>query len=429
MNGWQTDLLLYVHKKPVLVIQFSELEWSTLEDSERGFSEFTIARYHHVFNKVSIPSLCLLVGDRSKSGIYLGVIATKSPISTLETRVRFKNVYQIRPYTKPLLFQLLNKNNASQKIESRLEGNATSLLTPSLSEALIEGLLTIEGNNSILQQLFEALTQAKRFVSSKALQEDAIKTALNIFKLKIGQKPENIFIHRDKDTALGNVIPITEDSVIEHDARVVGGFNLVDSDITGRAVFESKGRFLEVYTANRRPLESVFGVDLIYLNVTKECVVMLQYKMLEPQRDERGKITDWIFRPNDQLTAEINRMKKFNAEREAGPFEYRFNDEVFYLKFVKRDGAITDGGIVLPLTHYEVISRDPAFRGAKGGLKVNYNSLSGRYLRPSGFIDLMSSGYIGAHAKATEGFKILIETVINGGRSVVAAMETDYSSR
>ena len=87
------------------------------------------------------------------------------------------------------------------------------------------------------------------------------------------------------------------------------GYDLAGSDLTGRAVFTKGAERLEVYTANRRSLEHVFGVDLIYLNVTRQNIVMLQYKILEPKRKGAGE--DWIYRPDDQLDTEIERMKKF----------------------------------------------------------------------------------------------------------------------
>jgi hypothetical protein len=61
-----------------------------------------------------------------------------------------------------------------------------------------------------------------------------------------------------------------EDSVIEHDARHIQGYELVHSDLTGRALFERGEDQLEVFTANRRPLEHCFGVDLIYLNANQQ---------------------------------------------------------------------------------------------------------------------------------------------------------------
>jgi hypothetical protein len=66
-----------------------------------------------------------------------------------------------------------------------------------------------------------------------------------------------------------------EDSVVEHDARQMPGFDLVESHLTGRAVFTRNDQRLEIFTANRRDLEHVFGVDLIYLNASIEiCAVV-----------------------------------------------------------------------------------------------------------------------------------------------------------
>jgi hypothetical protein len=136
--------------------------------------------------------------------------------------------------------------------------------------------------------------------------------------------------------------------VIEHDARSVPGFDLVKSDVTGRAVFEKETERLEIFTANRRQLEEAFGVDLIYLNLIHQNIIMVQYKMLEPHRPNDEE-TDWLYRPDDQLDVEIKRMDAFVREQTPGPLEYRLNPEVFYLKFVKRDGAISNGGIVVPI--------------------------------------------------------------------------------
>ena len=84
--------------------------------------------------------------------------------------------------------------------------------------------------------------------------------------------------------------------MVEHDARHMPGYDLVESHLTGRAVFTRNDQRLEIYTANRRDLEHVFGVDLIYLNASRQNIVMLQYKMLEPLRKD-GE-TDWIYRPD-----------------------------------------------------------------------------------------------------------------------------------
>ncbi len=217
-----------------------------------------------------------------------------------------------------------------------------------------------------------------------------------------------------------------EDSAIEHDARRVPGYDLIESHLTGRAVFIKNDERLEIYTANRRDLEHVFGVDLIYLNATRQNVVMLQYKMLEPVSDEGD--TDWIYRPDKKLDVEIRRMRKFAVTHPPRPHEYRLNPTVFYLKFVKRDGAIRGGGIITPIDHFEQLRIDPACKGPRGGLRISYDGLAGRYMRQGAFLDLLRSGYIGAHAETTQHLKTLVDAVLSKNRAIVAAIHSGSSS-
>jgi hypothetical protein len=63
-------------------------------------------------------------------------------------------------------------------------------------------------------------------------------------------------------TSLGTV-RLLEDNIVEHDARSIPGMRLIRADVTGYAEFEGGGDRLRVYTANKRPLEALFGVDLL----------------------------------------------------------------------------------------------------------------------------------------------------------------------
>jgi hypothetical protein len=71
-------------------------------------------------------------------------------------------------------------------------------------------------------------------------------------------------------------------------------------------------------TSGSRQLERAFGVDLVYLNVSRRNLVMLQYKMLEPQ-------VDWTFVPDDQLDSELVRMRRFVRKNPAPSDEYRLS--------------------------------------------------------------------------------------------------------
>ena len=102
-------------------------------------------------------------------------------------------------------------------------------------------------------------------------------------------------------SALG-AVRLQEDAVIEHDARWIRGWTLTNSDLTGTATFHRFGERLNVFTANKRPLERLLGVDLIYLNKSRGSLVMVQYKMMQPGRIRRRNVND----PYDEESREWN---------------------------------------------------------------------------------------------------------------------------
>ncbi|HBV96181.1 MAG: hypothetical protein JL50_06205 [Peptococcaceae bacterium BICA1-7] len=420
---WLSNLMVIAEKKPIVVLRFGDEEWEFLQGSRRGLNEFTIARPHSLLKGVSVPTPCLIQRRNDAcEHLYFGLISSRSAVTTLETRIKIRRVARIKTASNVNLIQFISEKPHAQNLKERLRSAAPIvILSPKLSSHLVEKLVSVEENRGPMRAITESLTSQKRFLGAKALQEDAIHTALKVFGLTLDDPALALELVEGRETALARV-GIMEDSVIEHDARYISDYKLVKSDLTGHAVFKKGDQRLEVYTANRRSLEKALGVDLIYLNVTRQNIVMLQYKMLEPQRDGLDT-TDWIYRPDAKLEEELGRMRKFIKDQSPGLHEYRFNPGVFYLKFVKRNGLIRNGGIITPIDHFEKIRTDPAFRGPKKGLRVSYKSLSGHYLRESAFLDLVKSGYIGGYAETTAYLKTLVDAVLKNGRAVVAAIQ------
>ena len=56
--------------------------------------------------------------------------------------------------------------------------------------------------------------------------------------------------------------------------------------------------------------------------------------------------------------SQSERLRKFALAHPPGLHEYRLNPAVFYLKFVKRDGMIRSGGIIMPIDHFEQLLSD-----------------------------------------------------------------------
>ena len=121
-------------------------------------------------------------------------------------------------------------------------------------------------------------------------------------------------------------------------------------------------------------------------------------------------------------------MKRFQGEATPDEYEYRLNPQVFYLRFVKRDAALKNAGITMPIDHFERLRDDPKSRGSRGGFRISFESLSGRYLRQTAFVDLVRSGYIGAHAETTKHLEELVRSVIQGEKSVIAAVQSQMDA-
>jgi len=427
-DEWVESLKRLVEKKPLVIFQFDGEDWSRLRESRRGANEFTIARSHELFEKVHAPTACLVIGkDDDGSQVYFGLASSRSAVTTLESRVKVKRAQPIEPSSKEALTNLLTERPHARNLRNRLASfESVIALSPKLSVHLVEKLVEIDSNRGAMRAAVASLAAPKYYRGMNAVQEDAVHTALRAFGLSPADQAVSVELAKGKDTALARV-NIMEDSVVEHDARSFPQYELTGSDITGRAVFEKGRERLEVFTANRRPLEKVFGVDLIYFNATRQNIVMVQYKMLEPHERKEGD-TDWIYRPDANLDSEIERMNKFTEQHPPGPYEYRLNQQVFYLKFVKRDGSLGNAGIVLPIDHFERVRADSSCKGPRGAIRVSFESLAGRYLRQAPFLDLIRAGYIGATAETSAYLKELVEAVINGDRAVVGAIQS-YTER
>ena len=422
-RSWLEMLKALVQNKPLVIIRFDEDDWDGLCNSRRGANEFTVARPHALVYDLKTPTACILSGARDgETEIYFGLVKSKDVVTTLDRRIKVASAHEISPSSEAALLALIDDKRIETNFRTRLQSsNSIVALSPALSAHLVEKLAMIESNQPALRTVIDSLDAPKSYSDNAALQEDAVALALKTFGLSASDTAAQVEIVNGGDTALARV-SILEDAVIEHHARTVPGFTLTGSGLTGRAVFRKGDEVLEVITANKRPLEQVFGVDLIYLNATKHNVVMVQYKMLEADRS--GKSTDWLYRPDAQFGKEIARMDKFARSHAPGSLEYRINPQVFYLRFVRRDEALGHKTINMTIDHYRVLEKDPACRGPKGAFRVSYETLGGRYLRQEGFLDLIHGGYIGAYAKTTRDLATLIDEVLKGNRALVAAVQS-----
>lgn len=421
---WLDSLREAVERQPIAVVRLSPEQWERLQDSRRGPTEFTLAFPHSLLKDVPRGTVALLqVQQESGESLYVGLIRSKGAATTLDSRIKIVRTGDLdSPGTLPKIAEHIQEKRLATDFRARIESPESVIrLSPKLSVAVLDVLASHQGNRGPLRVIAEARRSARRLSDARSLQGDAVRMALRAFGIGTDDRARQLDLVAGRETALTEVA-VMEDAVIEHDARAIPGFTLASSDVTGRAIFERAGERLEVITANRRPLEGLFGVDLIYLNEPRQCVVMLQYKMLE-QKGAAGA-ENWVYRTDTQFKKELARMQRFRSGAKPSPGEYRLNPEVFYFKFVKRMAAQSDASLIVPLDHLEVLMGGAKPRGSRGSVRISYDALEGRYLRQTGFVDLLRSGYIGAYATTTADLRTLIEATIREGRALVVAVQS-----
>lgn len=415
----------WVEKKPLLLVRFNEYSSESLLNSRKGLNHFTFTRPHREFGSFKFPTLCIVetsACDCNPTECFIGVITYKSAVSTFDSRATVSKLRGINIPSLRFLGEKITDRHFTTLFENLLPvGEGVSVLKPKLSSHIIEILATDDYNQNALITAARQLPNLLPKPDAVWSQENAIHTALAAFGLDRTAIPSEVVIRRGSSTCLADFgTYILEDNVISRDASHIPGFSLIEKDLTGRALFKRGEDHLEVYTANRGPLEEMLGVDLIYLNETQGNIVMLQYKMLEEALNRDGKGSDWIFRQDRQTIREIHRMRLPPLRAKAD--DYRLNANPFYFKFVNR--RVTNKSpqsILVSLDHLKQLKRSPCARGPRGGVRVSYQALGGTYLREPDIISLIRSGYIGTHRVAFNALKNLIYEVSRGNKSLVLA--------
>lgn len=412
------------------LLRLSDDDWQAISETRRRGERFSLHFPHKVAREAQRGGLVLVATPAD--GVRLGLVTSISATATFDSRVVFDWLTPIAPSSLEHLLAAVDA--ASLKMpRDRLAASDLPFqrISEKLGHAIIEALVANGENGPTFARVLAHRRRPRSFNNARALQGDAVALAIKAF----GGSDEAAAVSLPGgDTALGTV-RLLEDAVIEHDARWMPGWRLADSSLTGRATFERRGERLDVFTANKRPLEELFGVDLIYLNEARGALVMVQYKMLEPEERARRRIEtelfaydevdeqEWTVRIDDQFRDELGRMQRFDQDLDPeGP--YRLHSGAFFFKFVRRRAATSSAGILLSLGHLDQLMAAGELTGPRGGLRLSYKGLAGHYLRTEPFVELVRSGYVGTRGATTAHLQALIDASLDGGKAVVAGVQS-----
>jgi hypothetical protein len=415
----------WFERRPLILLSFEDGFEAALRDSKRGVNRFTIVKPHGYFDDLKLPTLCLAEMPEGRARhCYVGVVTSKAAVATFDSRLTLIKLQSLRLLSFASLHTKLGGRTFQTALKRKLsKHDFARSLSPKLSVSILDALLQDSENRKAIEDAAFHIPRIRKISISEWEQSDAVKMAIAAFGLGKSALPELVDVPIGSDSTLDHLdARVLEDNVIARDASAIPDFSLIEKHVTGHAVFENSNERLDVYTANRGPLEEMLGVDLIYVNEVVGNTVMVQYKMLTPARDATAVGTDWIFRPDDQLKKEVARMKLPSIEGRID--DYRLNRGPFFFKFVKRKGdGQSHQSFVISLDHLNQVLDATASKGPKGGVRVSYDALDGAYLRESDLIGLIRSGYIGTHRIESLGLNPIIAEVAKGNRALVLAWQ------
>ncbi|PKO43689.1 MAG: hypothetical protein CVU30_06645 [Betaproteobacteria bacterium HGW-Betaproteobacteria-3] len=183
--------------------------------------------------------------------------------------------------------------------------------------------------------------------------------------------------------------------------------------------------------ADKQPLETVLGIDLLIFLADFKTYLLLQYKCMEPRSDDRGKTWSYLVDPQlhkqmqamDSAVAAMGRLPPLAA---TSMNDWRLTEEAFYFKFCEttrpdaRDDALV-AGITLGHSFLKHFLTLPEATGNRGGQRIGYGNCS-RYLNNSQFVELAREGWIGCDQRGYAFISQVIAAGQAGGRAAMFAV-------
>jgi hypothetical protein len=264
-----------------------------------------------------------------------------------------------------------------------------------------------------------------------AMEKDAVGVALDIAGLDRAPIGEPGEVENEEETPFLSRLQrasLVEDQIINHDAGVFADWDLVRRSVVGAIDFEQDGKRLTVINVNRLAPEHSLGVDLIYYHHTYDAFVLVQYKRM--RREEVEEQERLVYRPDAHHRVQVEQMRQLGTAADPTmPREFRLSPDACYFKLCNPEtldpySTTLLPGMYLPLELSELLIASGEIDGRSGGAAFSYETVR-RRLSNTLFTDLVQAGWVGSRGDVSARLRPIIEFMVENGRSVVLAVETD----
>ena len=372
----------------------------------------------------------------------LGVVKSKSIVSTGRSRFR---VEQLLVLSNPRRFEdaMEAMGPAAQKRAKRsgLPVDASPVvLTPTVAKEILEALKTDGAVAEWLRQL-QSVPQKMSERTLAVVQEsrDAIAIAMRIADPRMRYDGDPLLKHARgavSDDVITAVIDDahlvdSEEDLIPEELRRFRSDTQRDQPSAHMARLRGRGYDLLVFNVNKKPLEVVLGVDLIYWDLDRNSFTMLQYKRLERKRLKDGNQSGWRYVRKKDITEQLGLMQNYRLRgTEASESKNWRMTSPYWFKFVRRDAAKYDDGELLrgmyvPADYLRLACADGSLEtGSKGGFQVTYDNTT--YITRDVFAELISRGAIGTAGLQSNDMKRIVENVASVDRNMIIAVKKKW---
>lgn len=344
--------------------------------------------------------------------VALGKIRSRHAIATGRLRVRIDPFY---PLHIPIDVRHLVYDSDHHVVNAVLAGIASHPLTPRV--------FTKRTSFEIFHALALTSPEAREFLiqldgSSYSIEgsdgmrlreeQDAVSTALDISGLAVPDEMKPVTGDRiGRGQPFGamlheSYVLDTEDDLIADDLRRFDKKAVFTPACGAATVISGDNLRLTVINVNRKELENVHGVDLVYYDHINDQAIAIQYKRLERKVESVDGVmsVDWIYCGRSSIKNQLKRMWQPRRANPTSTADWRMTPSPTFFKFVRAEDYNSDSkqllpGMYVPSDYLRLGLQDRTFNsGPRGGFRISYNNT--RYLTSSMFTELARRGWIGS---------------------------------
>lgn len=366
--------------------------------------------------------------------VGLALARKESRSGAFDSLVSLKELSQIDP---PLdLAELLGvlPNGFAERWNGALSWNG--ILPPATGKRVLQAIEQLRPEladvlSALVAILQRVIEEPSTETVEKREQRDAVALGLemagidSLLALGEGDPPEDVPFLRGLEGATAR-----EDSILRHDAARFAGWMEIESAVVDVWRFEDpvwSARRVTVLYADKTPLETRTGTDLIYFREDTKAFILVQYKRMVDGADGLH------YRPDSQLDLEIERFEALGLldSPATSVAEVRLSAAPFYIKLVEPDITRPEGnhlakGMYFPLELFQLLRTSPLTRGPRGGVLIGWHTAQ-RYITNTQFVALVQESWIGTRGAASDAIERIIHDSLSGGRSLVVV--SDESDR